>query len=60
MIISNAKCLLDNTALLYKQTASSRHDVFLDQGHLSAKSVKIESIFYVYRGKIQILISLLP
>ena len=31
MIQSNAKSLLDNTAMLYKQTASSRHDVCLDQ-----------------------------
>ena len=31
MIQSNAKSLLDNTAMLYKQTALSRHDVCLDQ-----------------------------
>ena len=31
MIQSNANTLLDNTAMLYKQTASSRHDVCLDQ-----------------------------
>ena len=31
MIKSNAKSLLDNTAMLYKQTASSRHDKCLDQ-----------------------------
>ena len=31
MIESNAKSLLGNTAMLYKQTASSRHDVCLDQ-----------------------------
>ena len=30
------------------------------KGHLSAKSVKIVAIFYVYRGKTQILSSLLP
>ena len=30
------------------------------KGHLSAKSVKIVEIFYVYRGKTQILSSLLP
>ena len=29
MIQSNAKSLLDNTAMLYKQTASSRNDVWL-------------------------------
>ena len=28
---SNAKSLLDNTAMLYKQTASSKHDMCLDQ-----------------------------
>ena len=60
MIKSNAKSLLDNTAMLYKQTTSSRHDVCLDQRSLSAKSVKIVAIFYLYRGKIQILSSLLP
>ena len=31
MIQSNAKSLLDNTAMLFKQKASSRHDVCLDQ-----------------------------
>ena len=31
MIKSNAKSLLDNTAILNKQTASSRHDECLDQ-----------------------------
>ena len=31
MIQSNAKSLLDYTAMLYKQTASSRQDVCLDQ-----------------------------
>ena len=30
------------------------------KGHLSAKSVKIVAIFYAYRGKIQMLSSLLP
>ena len=60
MIKSNAKSLLDNTAMLYKQTASSRHDVFLDQRSFKCKSVKIVAIFYIYRGKTQILSSLLP
>ena len=60
MIKSNAKSLLNNTAMLYKQTSSSRHDVFWIKGHLSAKSVKIVAIFYVYRGKTQILSSFLP
>ena len=34
---SNAKSLLDNTAMLYKQTASSRHDVCLDQRSFKCK-----------------------
>ena len=56
---SNAKSLLDTTAMLYKQSASSRHDVCLDQRSFKCKSVKIVAIFYLYRGKIQILCSLL-
>ena len=34
---SNVKSLLDNTAMLYKQTASSRHDVCLDQRSFKCK-----------------------
>ena len=60
MIKSNAKSLLDNTAMLYKQTASSRHDVCLDQRSFKSKSVKNVAIFYVYRDNIHILSSLLP
>ena len=37
MIKSNAKSLLDNTAMLYKQTASSRRDVCLDQRSFKCK-----------------------
>ena len=37
MIQSNAKSLLDNTAMLYKQTASSRHDVCLNQRSFKCK-----------------------
>ena len=37
MIQSNAKSLLDNTALLYKQTASSSHDVCLDKRSFKSK-----------------------
>ena len=37
MIKSNAKSLLDNTAMLYKQTAPSRHDVCLDQRSFKCK-----------------------
>ena len=36
-IQSNAKSLLDNTAMLYKQTASSRHDVCLGQRSFKCK-----------------------
>ena len=37
MIQSNAKSILDNTAMLYKQTSSSRHDVCLDQRSFKCK-----------------------
>ena len=37
MIQSNEKSLLDNTAMLYKQTASSRHDVCLDERSYKCK-----------------------
>ena len=47
MIQSNAKSLLDYTAMLYKQTASSRHDVCLDQRSFKSKSVKIVAIFFL-------------
>ena len=60
MIKSNAKSHLDNTTMPYKQTASSRHDVYLNQRSFKFKSVKIVAIFYVYRDKTQILSSLLP
>ena len=59
MIKSNANSRLHNTSMLYKQTASSRHDVFWIKGHLSVKSVNIVAIFYLYKGKIQFLSSLL-
>ena len=49
MIQSNAKSFLDNTGMMC---------VWI-KGHLSAKSVKIVAIFYLYSGKIQILSSLL-
>ena len=38
MIQSNAKSLLDKTAMLYKQKASSRHDVCLDQRSFKCKN----------------------
>ena len=37
IIKSNAKSLLDNTVMLYKQTALSRHDVCLDQRSFKCK-----------------------
>ena len=37
MIQSNAKSLLDNTAMLYKETASSSHVVCLDQRSFKCK-----------------------
>ena len=37
MIQNSAKSLLDNTAMLYKQTASLRHDVGLDQRSFKCK-----------------------
>ena len=37
MIQSNAKSLLDNAAMLHKQTASSRHDVCLNQRSFKCK-----------------------
>ena len=48
MIQSNAKSLLDNTAMLYKQTASSRHDVCLDQRSFKCKiGENCSNIFYI-------------
>ena len=37
MIQNNAKSLLDNTVILYKQTASSRHYVCMDQRSFKCK-----------------------
>ena len=37
MIQSNAKSLLDTTAMLYKLKASPRHDVCLDQRSFKCK-----------------------
>ena len=59
MIQSNAKSLLDTTAMLYKQKASSRHDVCLDQRSFKCKIGESCSNIFLYRGKIQILSSLL-
>ena len=49
MIQSNAKSLLDNTAMLYKQTASSRRDVCLDQRSFKCKiGENCSNILYIY------------
>ena len=55
MTKSNTKSLLDNKAMLYKQKASSRHDVCLDQRSFKCKIGENCSNIYVYRGKTQIL-----
>ena len=59
MIQSNAKSLMDTTAMLYKQTASSRHDVCLDQRSFKCKIGENCSNIFLYRGKIQIVSSYL-
>ena len=47
MIQSNAKSLLDTTAMLYKQKASSRYDVCLDQRSFKCKIGEIcSNIFF--------------
>ena len=51
MIKSNAKSLLDNTAMPYKQTASSRHDVCLDQRSFKCKIGENCSIFMYIGAK---------
>ena len=59
MIQSNAKSLLDNTAMLYLQTTSSRHDVCLDQRSFKCKiGEKCSDIFYI-GAKFKFLSSLL-
>ena len=45
--------------MLYKQTASSRHDVCLDQRSFKCKIGENCSNIFLYKGKIQILSSLL-
>ena len=59
MVQNNAKSFLDTTAMLYKQTASSRHDVCLDQRSFKCKIGANCSNIFLYRGNIQILSSLL-
>ena len=49
MIQSNAKSLLDNTAMPYKQTASSGHDVCLDQRSFKCKiGENCSNILFMY------------
>ena len=59
MIQSNAKSLLDNTAMLYKQKASPRHDVCLDQWSFKCKNGENSSNIYLHRETNQTLTSLL-
>ena len=47
---SNAKSLLDTTAMLYKQSASSRHDVCLDQRSFKCKIGENCSKYFIYIG----------
>ena len=48
MIQSNAKSLLDTTAMLYKQTLPSRHDVCLDQRSFKCKiGENCSNIFFI-------------
>ena len=49
MIQSNAKSLLDNTAMLYKQRTSSRHDVYLYQRSFKCKiGENCSNILFIY------------
>ena len=50
MIQSNAKSLFDNTAMLYKQTASSGNDVCLDQRSFKCKIGENCSDIFFYIG----------
>ena len=50
MIQSKAKSLLDNTAMLYENTASSRHDVCLDQRSFKCKIGDNCSNIFIYIG----------
>ena len=59
MIQSNAKSFLDNTAMLYNEQHHQGMMCVWIKGDLSAKSMKIVAKFCLYRGKNQILSSLL-
>ena len=52
MIQSNAKSHFDTTVMLNKQTASSRHDVCLDQRSFKCKIGENCSNIFLNRGKI--------
>ena len=52
MIQSNAKSLLDHTAMLYKQTASLRLDVCLDQRSFKCKFGENSSNILFIKGQI--------
>ena len=52
MIQSNAKSLLDNTAMLYKQTTSLRLDVCLDQRSFKCKIYENCSNILFLKGQI--------
>ena len=57
MIKSNTKSLLDNTAKLYKQTASSRHDVCLDQRSFKCKILDLEKNGPFYYNVLQLFVA---
>ena len=49
MIKSNAKSLLDDTVMLYKQTSSSKHDMCLDQRSFKCKiGENCSNILFIY------------
>ena len=49
MIQSNAKSLLDNTSMLYKQATPSRYDVCLDQRSFKCKiSENCSNIVFIW------------
>ena len=52
MIKSDATSLLDNTAMLYKQTVSSRHDACLDKSSFKCKIGENCSNIYLNRCQI--------
>ena len=57
MIKSNSKSLLDNTAKLYKQTASSRHDECLDQRSFKCKILDLEKKWALFYNVLQLFVA---